>query len=395
MHQALVLAAAHPLIDIDYTAAIQFALFGVLYWTAKRWLFEPYLRLRERRKLGIEGARSEAERMTAQADAKLVDYEKQLAGARSRANEEGRKVRAEGIAHEKEVTERARAEAQKAIDDATTRMRTETEAARLQLLPQASTLARKIASKLLGREVAVVLLFAFGLLVSGRASAQPEQAGAPASSEAGASNAEAAESADPSRHFNYFNFGYGGKDEYGGMFGDGKMIDNETHAIVDDEEPMSPPFILMLVNFAVFVWILLKYLWPAGKKVAADRHDEIKSALDEAGKLRAAAAKKLAEFETRIKDVDSEIATLVAGIRADAEADKQRILAAAAVQAAQMKHDAELRIAAEIELARAQLTREVAAAASTATEKLVREQANADDQRKLVGNFLQGLGGGN
>jgi hypothetical protein len=33
-------------------------------------------------------------------------------------------------------------------------MRTETDAARLQLLPQASTLARQIAKKLLGREVA-------------------------------------------------------------------------------------------------------------------------------------------------------------------------------------------------------------------------------------------------
>jgi F-type H+-transporting ATPase subunit b len=154
MHQALVLAAAHPLIDLDWTVLIQFALFGVLFVTANHWLFQPYLRLRERRKLGIEGARSEAERMTAQADAKLADYEKQLAGARSRANDEGRKVRAEGIVHEKAVTERARAEAQKAIDEATARMRTETEAARLQLLPQASTLARKIASKLLGREVA-------------------------------------------------------------------------------------------------------------------------------------------------------------------------------------------------------------------------------------------------
>ena len=27
---------------------------------------------------------------------------------------------------------------------------------------------------------------------------------------------------DPSRHFNYANFSYSGKDEYGGVFGDGK-----------------------------------------------------------------------------------------------------------------------------------------------------------------------------
>jgi F-type H+-transporting ATPase subunit b len=144
----------HPLIDIDLTVFVQFALFLILFWFSNKLLFQPYLALRQRRKDGIEGARAEAERMSASAEAKLAEYEKQLAGARSRANDEGRKVRQEAIAHEKEVTDKARATAQKTIDDATAKMRAETDAARLQLLPQAETLARKIASKLLGREVA-------------------------------------------------------------------------------------------------------------------------------------------------------------------------------------------------------------------------------------------------
>ena len=155
MHQAAhVLAAGHPLIDIDLTVFVQFALFLILFWFSNKLLFQPYLALRQRRKDGIEGARAEAERMSAQAEGKLAEYEKQLAGARHRGNEEGRKVRQEAITHEKDVTDKARATAQKTIDEATARMRAETDAARLQLLPQAETLARKIASKLLGREVA-------------------------------------------------------------------------------------------------------------------------------------------------------------------------------------------------------------------------------------------------
>jgi F-type H+-transporting ATPase subunit b len=148
------LASGHPLIDIDLTVLVQFGLFLILFLVANKLLFQPYLALRERRKAGIDGARGEAERMTAQADAKLADYEKQLASARNRANEEGRKVRAEATAHEKDVTDKARAENQKSIDEATAKMKQETEAARLQLLPQANTLAKQIASKLLGREVA-------------------------------------------------------------------------------------------------------------------------------------------------------------------------------------------------------------------------------------------------
>ena len=154
MHQDFVSLAAHPLIDIDLTVVIQFALFLIMFAIGNAFLFQPYLKLRQRRKQGIDGARAEAEQMSAKADAELVDYEKKLGAARNRANEEGRKVRAEAAAHEKTVTDTSRAEAQKAIDEATTKMRAETDAARLQLLPQANTLARQIASKLLGREVA-------------------------------------------------------------------------------------------------------------------------------------------------------------------------------------------------------------------------------------------------
>jgi F-type H+-transporting ATPase subunit b len=147
------LASAAPLIDLDLTAVIQFALFLVTLFLPNKLLFQPYLKLRDRRSAGIEGARDEADRMTAEADAKLAEYEKQLAIARDRAGEEARKVRLEAAAHEREVTEKARGSAQTSIDEAQQAMRAETEAARAQLLPQADALASSIASKLLGREV--------------------------------------------------------------------------------------------------------------------------------------------------------------------------------------------------------------------------------------------------
>ena len=148
------LAGGHPLIDVDLTVVVQFVLFLVLFVIGNRLLFQPYLQLRAQRKAGIEGARAEAGRMTAQADAKLASYEKEIAMARERAGEEGRKIRLEGIAHEREVTSAARAQAQTAIDEAQATMRRETDEARAQLMPQADALARTITSKLLGREVA-------------------------------------------------------------------------------------------------------------------------------------------------------------------------------------------------------------------------------------------------
>jgi F-type H+-transporting ATPase subunit b len=210
---------------------------------------------------------------------------------------------------------------------------------------------------------------------------------------------EDAEEADPSRHFNFFGiepghlFDYSGKDEFGGPFGDGKMVDKDTGQVVHEEEPASPPFVFVLINFAIFLGLILKFGLPIGKKVAEERHDLIKTALDEAATLRNQAADKLAQYETRLKAADAEIKQLVEGMRSDAENEKQRILAQAEAQAAQMKRDAEQRIAAEIELARAQLTREVTAAAAAATEKILREKLTAGDQQKLVAGFITDVEG--
>jgi F-type H+-transporting ATPase subunit b len=146
------LASGHPLIDIDLTAFVQFALFLITVYVSNKLLFQPYLQLRERRKAGIEGARAEAERMTAEAE--RADHEKELAAARDQAAEEGRQIRREATEYEKKVTDDARRSAQEAFDKAQKQMRSQTEAARAQLLPQAQVLARSISSKLLGREVA-------------------------------------------------------------------------------------------------------------------------------------------------------------------------------------------------------------------------------------------------
>jgi len=148
-----VAAAEHPLIDIDLTVLVQLGLFVVLFVACNKLLFQPYLRLRERRRAGIEGARAEAETMSAQADSKLASYEKQLAVARSRAGDESRKIRAEAAAAEKKVTDEAKAAALSAINSAQEKVRGETAAARKELLAQADAISSKMATRLLGREV--------------------------------------------------------------------------------------------------------------------------------------------------------------------------------------------------------------------------------------------------
>lgn len=154
MLMTLASAAEHPLIDIDNTAFIQFAIFVVMALASTQLLFKPYLRMREERDQGMDGARKEAESLSAEADAKLADYEQKLAAARARAQEERRTIRAEAAEHLESITAKARSSAQEAIQAAHDKVQTETEKARADLLPKADTLAGDMVTKLLGREVA-------------------------------------------------------------------------------------------------------------------------------------------------------------------------------------------------------------------------------------------------
>jgi F-type H+-transporting ATPase subunit b len=143
----------HPLIDIDYSVVIQLAIFLVTCFVATTMLFKPYLRMREKRHAGMEGAREDAVKMSAEADSRLQDYEEKLSAARSRAQDERHKIRSEAAAHLAEVTGKARAEASAATKSAREKVTSESEKARSELLPKAEVLGRQIAARLLGREV--------------------------------------------------------------------------------------------------------------------------------------------------------------------------------------------------------------------------------------------------
>lgn len=84
---------------------------------------------------------------------------------------------------------------------------------------------------------------------------------------------------------NFVDFGYGDKtvkNEYG------------------DDVPMTPPVVLAIFNFLVFIGILYWKAGPALRKYLSERHVSIKEALEEAARLQAEAKEKLAEYSARI-----------------------------------------------------------------------------------------------
>jgi F-type H+-transporting ATPase subunit b len=146
--------APPPLIDVDGTLFVQFALFLVMLFVLSRLLFKPYLQLRDARHKGIEGAREEAASMQERARQVGADYDAKLTRARQRGADERQKLRSEGAIYERQVLGAARDESQKALDQARTKIISDASVARETLTKESTTLARQIVKKILGREVA-------------------------------------------------------------------------------------------------------------------------------------------------------------------------------------------------------------------------------------------------
>jgi F-type H+-transporting ATPase subunit b len=183
--------------------------------------------------------------------------------------------------------------------------------------------------------------------------------------------------AEPPHAINWTDWGKG-KDVHGG----------ELHPA---EEAMPPGLLFALINFAVFIGLLVKFVGPKLATSLRVRHDLVKNQLAESARLRQEARDKLEEYNRRIAGVDAEIATLMAEIKADAEAEKQLILEQARVQAEAMKKDADRRIESEIARARQTLEREVVAASIAAAEKILRERTTPDDQSRMFDGFVDTL----
>ena len=151
---SLLLAAVEkeaPLIDIDGTVVVQFGLFLLMAALLYGLVFKPFLRVRDERTRGIEGARTEARSLEERAAQMGTDVEARTAAARRKVEEERVQLRAEAATHEAQALGAARDAAQKAIAEARARAQKERDEARTALLAEAEPLAQKVASRVLGR----------------------------------------------------------------------------------------------------------------------------------------------------------------------------------------------------------------------------------------------------
>lgn len=154
---------------------------------------------------------------------------------------------------------------------------------------------------------------------------------------------------------------------------------------------MAPPFLANIINAGVLFIIIVA----AGKKPIAEglrkRKERIVQGMEDAGRMKADAEKRLAEYEEKLKHIDAEVARIRTDMREAAELERRRVLAEAKERRDRMERDARLLVEQETKAAHEALARETIAAAMRSAEELIARSLAPGDHEKLATEYFDTL----
>lgn len=158
------------------------------------------------------------------------------------------------------------------------------------------------------------------------------------------------------------------------------------------------------INFALLsallYWVLVVpppaiqniFTYPGLKVILAERSASIIEARDLAGQQQEEAARLLTESEQRLGRIEEEVTTLIDEARGDAEREKERAEVEGKEQAERAAELTQRELRAERIAAQRQLRVFVADLAVGMAEGNLREHLTADDQDRLIREYLSRIG---
>lgn len=151
-------------------------------------------------------------------------------------------------------------------------------------------------------------------------------------------------------------------------------------------------FVLQVINFAALLFILIYFGGRAMSKALRAKHEQLKSEIGEAARLRDDAQGKLAVQDRRMAELEKEIAALRTSMRDDAEREQARLVETAQARGRKIQDDMRLQIDEQVKVAEAALRAEVASASVALAEDLIRKAVSFEDERRLAREFVAGFG---
>lgn len=152
---------------------------------------------------------------------------------------------------------------------------------------------------------------------------------------------------------------------------------------------MAPPFLANLINFAVFAYVIVRFGKKPLQEALSARKKAIMQDIDAATKMHTDAAKRLAQYEDRLKHIDQEVERIKKDFREQGERDKERILAEAKEKRERMVKDARFLIEQEAKQMKIDLVHETVQAAMLAAEQILVQRVTASDHDRVSEDYLK------
>ena len=146
-------------------------------------------------------------------------------------------------------------------------------------------------------------------------------------------------------------------------------------------------------NLVVFIGLLIYLLRRPLSESLLARREAIHRELTRAQEERAAALAKLEEVKSRLARLDSEVEAIRAQALREAAEERERIARATEEEMRKLREHARREIEGAGKAARQELRRYAAEQSVRLAEELIRRDMRAEDDVRLMGEYVEGLGG--
>lgn len=146
-----------------------------------------------------------------------------------------------------------------------------------------------------------------------------------------------------------------------------------------------------VINFAIILFILAKFAFPAMKKSLQDREENIRKNIDEANALNEKAQKLLQESQEKLDNAQKEVSEILSNAKTKADENIQKAIDEAEKSKKQILEDANKEIERKKNDAISELRSEVADLVVSATEKILESKLDKEEHLKFAKEQIEKL----
>jgi F-type H+-transporting ATPase subunit b len=153
----------------------------------------------------------------------------------------------------------------------------------------------------------------------------------------------------------------------------------------------SVTFVITIINIVILFFLLRAILFKPVSKFMAERAKRVQDSIEQAQNEKEEAAKLLVEYESKLKNAESETRDILKTARENAERQAELIIAEGRREAQETVNMALRQIEMERQAALAKFKLEATALVMAVSAKLAAKDFSGDDNRRYVNMLLDGL----